>query len=118
MSFGNKLKKLRNGLSLTQSELAREIAVSDRTVSLWERNEKLPNFDKAIKLSQFFRVSLDYLADKQEMFLITSQNKNSIKFQLVKDTETIFSDSDFSEEDLDFIFERITEIYFASKRRH
>ena len=59
MAFGDKLKEIREKQNLSQLDVANALGVSDRTVSVWERNLKMPNLESAIRLSHFLNVSLD-----------------------------------------------------------
>ena len=73
MAFGDKLKEIREQQNLSQLEVANALGVSDRTVSVWERNLKMPNLESAIRLSRFLNVSLDLLIDEQDEFIMKSE---------------------------------------------
>ena len=75
MAFGDKLKEIREQQNLSQLEVANALGVSDRTVSVWERNLKMPNLESAIRLSRFLNVSLDLLIDEQDEFIMKSDRK-------------------------------------------
>lgn len=60
--FGDKLKELRQERCIGQVQLAKEIGVGKSIISLWELNRCEPTLSNLIKLSQFFGVSIDYLA--------------------------------------------------------
>lgn len=59
--FAQRLKKLRQEKNLLQSQLAEEIGISNRTISMYEQGNSEPNTEILIKLSHFFNVSIDYL---------------------------------------------------------
>ena len=61
MNFGERLKDLRKQRSLTQSELAEYMCVSKSTIAMYEIGKNIAEFDKLIKISDFFNVSVDYL---------------------------------------------------------
>ena len=65
-SFGERLKELRLDKNLSQMELAAKIGVGKSIISLWEKNECEPTLSKLIALSEFFGVTLDYLAGKEK----------------------------------------------------
>ncbi|WP_353096153.1 helix-turn-helix transcriptional regulator [Tissierella praeacuta] len=62
MTFGERLKLLREENSLTQSELAKKLNISRQSVSNYENGSRFPNdVQLLIKISTLFCVSLDYL---------------------------------------------------------
>ncbi|MBQ8844559.1 MAG: helix-turn-helix transcriptional regulator [Clostridia bacterium] len=65
MEYQNKfkdiLKELRLEKKLGQVQLAKEIGVSKGVISLWENGLREPNMYSLIKLSQFFKISIDEL---------------------------------------------------------
>ena len=62
INFGERLKELRKDKNIGQIALAKEIGVGKSIISLWEKNECEPTLSKLVALSQFFGVSIDYLA--------------------------------------------------------
>lgn len=61
MNIGNKIKELREGKGITQTELANLIGVTQDSISLWEKNKRTPNTPYIIALSRVFNISSDYL---------------------------------------------------------
>ncbi len=61
-SFGEILKALRLEKGVGQVELAEKIGVSKGIISLWENGLREPTLNSLIKLSQYFDVSIDFLA--------------------------------------------------------
>ncbi|MBS4461596.1 MULTISPECIES: helix-turn-helix transcriptional regulator [unclassified Facklamia] len=60
MSFGQRIRKLRNEYQLSQDDLARELNMSQQSISRIE-NDIDVSISTAISFAQYFRVSLDYL---------------------------------------------------------
>lgn len=60
-SVGQRIAHLRDKLGLTQDELAEHIDVSGKHIGRIERGESNPSPSTYVKLSQFFKVSMDYL---------------------------------------------------------
>lgn len=56
-----KLRALREGKHLTQSQLAARVGVSKATISAYETASKAPSLDVLIRLSRVFGVTVDYL---------------------------------------------------------
>ena len=61
MTFGEKLKKLRNDNQLTQDELAEKIYVTRTAISKWETDKGYPSIDSLKQLSNLFHISIDEL---------------------------------------------------------
>lgn len=61
MEFSKILKELRESRDITQDELARHLKVSRPTIAGYETKQRQPDFDKLVKISKFFHVSVDYL---------------------------------------------------------
>lgn len=58
---GQRIRKLRKGLKLTQKDLGKLIGVSAPTVTLWEKDETSPTGDNADKLVGILNTSWEYL---------------------------------------------------------
>ncbi len=63
-SFGERFRYLRIEKGLSQIALAKELQVSKSVISLWELDGSDPTLTNLIKISDFFNVSIDYLAGK------------------------------------------------------
>lgn len=63
MPIGKKLKFLRTGKKITQSQLASALQVSRSTISLYELDFREPDIKFLQRVSRYFEVSLDYLLD-------------------------------------------------------
>lgn len=61
MDFSNILKDLRESRGVTQDDLAKHLKVSRSTIAGYETRHRQPDYDKLIKISEFFHVSVDYL---------------------------------------------------------
>lgn len=61
-TFGEKLKDLRQEKGIGQIQLAKELGVGKSVISLWELDRCEPTLSNLIKISEFFGVSIDYLA--------------------------------------------------------
>lgn len=63
MEFGKKLKGLRTGQKLTQSQLASQLGVAKSVVSYYETGDRYPSYDVLIKIAKVFHTTTDYLLD-------------------------------------------------------
>lgn len=66
MTFGKRLRQLRNEFNLTQTQLAEKISLSKANVSKYEADSVEPNLQTLRLLSKFFSVSIDYLLGETE----------------------------------------------------
>ncbi len=57
----NNIRYLRQKNNLTQVELAAKMGVKQNTLSAWETGSSNPELRSAVRLADFFEVSLDYL---------------------------------------------------------
>lgn len=61
MTIGDRLLKLRRERNLSQEDLANELDVSRQTVSKWETNQSMPDFDKIVPICKYFGITTDEL---------------------------------------------------------
>ena len=63
MTFGEKLRQLRNEKGITQNELAEKLFVTFQTVSKWENDVNQPDIPTLKQIAQIFNCSIDSLLD-------------------------------------------------------
>ena len=61
MDIGTKIKEARVEAQLTQEQVADELGISRQTMSNWENNKTYPDIVSVIKMSDLYKVSLDYI---------------------------------------------------------
>lgn len=61
MSFRQRLPELRKRLDYTQNDLAQILNVSQSTIAMWETGKRDPSTEDLLRLSNLFKVSIDYL---------------------------------------------------------
>ncbi len=61
IKFGKRIKELRCERELKQDDLARVFAVTSATISRWEAGIMEPDFEMLGKISEYFKVSTDFL---------------------------------------------------------
>jgi len=64
--FSHRLRLLRKKSKLSQRVLAELVDVTAPTLSLWEKENRYPNYATLLKFADFFDVSLDYLIGRCE----------------------------------------------------
>lgn len=60
-----RLFELRSEQSLSQRQIAKMLNISQATYNNWENGKTEPSIEDLIKISNFFKVSVDYLIDNQ-----------------------------------------------------
>ncbi len=63
LTFGEKVKNLREDMDLTQSALGKKINMTQRKISYLEKNKYEPSIEDIREICLFFKVSADYLLD-------------------------------------------------------
>lgn len=61
MQLNEKLSMLRKNNNYSTRELAEKLGVSQSSISLWEKGDRKPDFEKIVKLADIYGVSTDYL---------------------------------------------------------
>ncbi len=87
MINGKRLKELRIGRGLTQTELGDIISVTKASICCYEKGTRTPTIENLIDLVNFFGVSSDYLMGNDVIVEIKS-NKNKKLF--MTEEEVIF----------------------------
>ena len=59
------IKKKREGLGLSQTELARKLDVTQGAVSQWENGTSRPDIDSLLRLADVFNCTIDDLIAKE-----------------------------------------------------
>lgn len=59
IQFGKNLKTLRLSKGLTQKELAEQVGLDQRSISVWERELSIPNVETIAKLCEIFNETFD-----------------------------------------------------------
>ena len=62
-----RLKKLRAEKEATQKEVAEFIGCSPLVYSRYEREEREPDIDTLCRLADYFKVSIDYLVEREQI---------------------------------------------------
>lgn len=63
MSIGKRIKQLRLDRDLTQIDVGKIAGVTDKAVSTWEKDEKIPRMGAIEKLAAYFGVTKSYIID-------------------------------------------------------
>jgi transcriptional regulator with XRE-family HTH domain len=66
MSFGKRIKRLREDKGVRQEDVGKMFNVSKSAVSQWENDIRTPDMDIIIKLADYFDVSTDFLLGRTD----------------------------------------------------
>ncbi|MBE6671345.1 MAG: helix-turn-helix domain-containing protein, partial [Ruminococcaceae bacterium] len=66
MTIGKRIKHLREKKGFTQAEFGKLLGLSDKAVSTWENDTKVPRMSTIQKISDMFCVSTSYLMGEKE----------------------------------------------------
>ena len=64
--FAKRLKELRKEFSLSQSQVAKKLGITQQSYTRYEADTSEPSFEMLVKISNIFEVSCDYLLGKSE----------------------------------------------------
>ena len=118
MTFGEKLRALRQSKKLTQEELAASLRITSRTLINYEQGRCLPKQTEVLaRIATLFNVSVDYLMNEDEVY-IPSQGKNSAASevqQFINDASALFAGGRLSDEDRDYVVRAINDLYWEAR---
>ncbi|WP_350342375.1 helix-turn-helix domain-containing protein [Proteinivorax tanatarense] len=124
MTFGDKLRKLREAKGLTQAELGKLIGVSDRVLGYYESNTRFPNKAQVLQnISEVFDVSIDYLIGNEDAFIQNAKDNYGSRGakqakEVLESVESLFAGGELPEEDVEEFFKLVTEMYFEAKQKN
>ena len=75
MTLGERLLSYRNAVNLSQEKLAEKIGVTRQTVSKWETNQSVPDFDKILPLCEVLGLTTEELITGKKKKKIQSLKK-------------------------------------------
>lgn len=110
MSFGKRLKQLREEKGITQEELGKIVNLSKANISKYEKNNIEANNDTLTMFADFFNVSVDYL--------LCRTNDRNTNISADKISESVDDDPDLSQfwdslkerEDLKLLFKQTKDL--------
>lgn len=81
MTFGERLLSYRNAVNLSQEKLAEKVGVTRQTVSKWETNQSVPDFDKILPLCEVLGITTEELIKGEK------ENKNEQLEEIKQENE-------------------------------
>ncbi|EOS27662.1 hypothetical protein C806_00109 [Lachnospiraceae bacterium 3-1] len=123
MTIGERIKKIRRQLDMTQSEFASQIKSTQNTIARYETNNRTPSSPVIALICREFNVDEEWLkygkGGDENMFLSTSRYDEISKFtrQLLADEEDSFKNrliavlADLSLEEWEFLEKRLKQLF-------
>lgn len=65
-TYGERISELREKHQLTQEELAKHLSISRASLSHYEKNRRVPDYEVVKKMADFFQVTVDYLIGRTD----------------------------------------------------
>lgn len=120
MSFGERIKKCRKEMSLSQKEFGQKIGVAESTVSLYESNKRFPDVDTLKRMSALFDVSIDYLLGNSSSRTPQGTRPKDLKDlnKFLQQSEIIFDGDTYNltDEERAMVMQSLEVAFFAAKK--
>lgn len=91
MGIGERMQALRKSKGISQEQLADIVGVSRQAVSKWESEQSIPDIEKIILLSDYFKVTTDYLLKGTESVEKVVEEMKEVKDAGPKSDAKLFS---------------------------
>lgn len=75
-NIGDRIKNVRKILSIQQTEFAKEVGVSQSTISSYEKNQRNPPISVLKVIADTYNINLDYLLNNEEPILLNQKIDN------------------------------------------
>ena len=133
--LGDKIKKLRKSIGMTQKELAEATGIKRSTIGMVESNKQGTSNENLIRLAQVLNVTVDYLLlddstlendeshnisinvprEYIDKYKITSRDKKQYIEEMKKATEAFFMDDELNEEAKKEMLDLMSELFWEAK---
>ena len=133
--LGDKIKKLRKSIGMTQKELAEATGIKRSTIGMGESNKQGTSNENLIRLAQVLNVTVDYLLlddstlendeshnisinvprEYIDKYKITSRDKKQYIEEMKKATEAFFMDDELNEEAKKEMLDLMSELFWEAK---
>ena len=88
--FGQRLRKLREAMKLTQEDAARMVGVSKDSLYRYENNTQDPSLKTLVRFALCYNTSIDYLAGLSDTVSIVVHGLDSRESQILRDFVSCF----------------------------
>ena len=130
MTFSEKVRSAREMIEITQTDLAKEVGVSRRTIVAYETSDALPRKSTLEKLARALKVSTKFLSDENCNDPLEEIEKDGYVEQarslygtsgvrdmetLLRDNAALFAGGELSQDQKDAFFEAVMKAYITCK---
>jgi transcriptional regulator with XRE-family HTH domain len=131
MNFGEKLKEARLSLNKSQTELAGETGITERSIYSYEALNVMPRMGNVRKLAQALGVSVGYLMDEDETDKAVNSDSDGFLEEVkaaygskgereakavLNRAAALFAGGELSEDSKDAFYRSLTEVFLESKK--
>ena len=124
MTFGEKVRKHRKELGMTQAELAKKAGVGLKTITNYENGSTYPrNRDNYKALAAILGVEADYLHNENDDFIDEARSRYGYHGkkqaeELVAEIGGLFAGGELSESEKDGVMRALQEVYWKCKEEN
>lgn len=124
MKFGEKLRKYRTEMGLTQAELAKKAGLGLNTISNYESGKTYPqNREVYTTLATILGVNPDHLHNENDDFITDAAAKYGSRGakqaqELLEEITGLFAGGEMAEEDKDVMMKAIQDAYWIAKEKN
>lgn len=117
MKFSDKIKNLRIAGGLTQSELAKELDMTTRTLQNYETGACYPRKRETVqRIADFFGVSTRELVGDEDVYII--QDTQNSADSIIGTLSGLFAGGSLSDEDKEKVMLAVNELYARSVEKN
>ena len=114
VSFGENLKRARKAAGITQSELARQTGITERSIHNYEKNSRAPKIDIVERLCRALEVPTELLMQSGD----DAAGETQLRVQQLQNMVQVLFESDMLDaKTKEQFFRQVTMLYFAFKDR-
>lgn len=124
MKFGEKVRKERKNLKLTQQELADKIGVSLRTITNYETGKMYPKKRELYTvLADVLKLDVNYLLTEDEDFTLQAHEQYGYRGakqaeELINQMGALFAGGELNNNDKDAVMKAMQDIYWDAKEEN
>ena len=124
MAFCDRLREQRINAGLKQTELAKLIGITSRTIQNYEAGASTPKtMEAVIKIANALSISTDVLLTDKDLFVIEAYEKGGSKTakdisQLVNEVSGLFAGGTLKDEDIDGAMKALNDAYWKAKEKN
>ena len=124
MTFGEKVRELRENKGLSQTELGRAVGASLRAVRSWETEGCYPKkYEIYGNLAKALDCDINYLMTDEAAFVTKAEENFGYRGKrgaqkLVKEINGLFAGGELAEEDMDNFLLAVQQAYIDAKKRN